>query len=400
MTANVKSSSDGVTESKSASWHAETLDPRTVEREFAKLWERQEANTKKRGPGQDIAELRTSTVNLIAVAEQSVDAARLEETVRQLRDFAPTRAVVLLIDAAHDQPGIDIEATVREIATERGRAPIRFEIVRVTAGPAGATSLASVASPLLVPELPTFLFWSSSSLAGNHLFSELSAISDRLIIDSSILSEPDASMRAVASTLGSSRAPIVSDFAWRRLTPWRSMLAQFFDHPDTLPTLDRIDEIELVSRAADGEGPSGETGSLLLAGWLASSLDWRIPGPLVRTTDGWRVTLRGGANANEREILLRLRHRTEVKIRGRILSVTLRADGKSAPSIFSIERLSEGFVRTHSEPEGATPTTRSVPASVFTNENLLSQELASLGRDSNYENALRFAVRLMPEGTQ
>ncbi len=191
----------------------------------------------------------------------------------------------------------------------------------------------------------------------------------------------------------------MSDFAWRRLTPWRSLLAQFFDHPDTLPALDRIEEIELVSRAADGNGPSGETGSLLLAGWLASSLDWRIPGPLVRTSDGWRVTLRGGVGPEEREILLRLRHRTQVQMRGRILSVTLRAEGNAAPSIFSIERLSEGFVRTHSEPEGAMPTTRSVPAAVFTNENLLSQELASLGRDTNYENALRFAVRLMPEGT-
>jgi hypothetical protein len=86
-------------------------------------------------------------------------------------------------------------------------------------------------------------------------------------------------------------------------------------------------------------------------------------------------------------------------MRGRILSVTLRAEGEQTPSIFSIERLSEGFVRTHSEPEGAMPTTRSVPAAVFTNEDLLSRELASLGRDSNYENALRFAVRLMPEGT-
>jgi glucose-6-phosphate dehydrogenase assembly protein OpcA len=399
MATKARSSSDGVTESKSANWHANTLDPRTIEREFAKLWAQQEERTKRRGPGNDIAELRTSTVNLIAVAEQSIDAARLEETVRQLRDFAPTRAVVLLIDPGRTQSGIDVEATVREIATERGRAPIRFEIVRVTAGPEGAVSLASIASPLLVPELPTFLFWSSSSLAGNHLFSELSAISDRLIIDSSILSTPDASMRTVASTLGSARSPIVSDFAWRRLTPWRSLLAQFFDHPDTLPALDRIEEIELVSRAADGNGPSGETGSLLLAGWLASSLDWRIPGPLVRTSDGWRVTLRGGTGHKEREILLRLRHRTQVQMRGRILSVTLRAEGENAPSIFSIERLSEGFVRTHSEPEGAKPTTRSVPAAVFTNEDLLSQELASLGRDTNYENALRFAVRLMPEGT-
>jgi glucose-6-phosphate dehydrogenase assembly protein OpcA len=186
MATKARSSSDGVTESKSANWHANTLDPRTIEREFAKLWAKQEERTRRKGPGNDVAELRTSTVNLIAVAEQSIDAARLEETVRQLRDFAPTRAVVLLIDPDRTQSGIDVEASVREIATERGRAPIRFEIVRVTAGPEGATSLASIASPLLVPELPTFLFWSSSSLAGNHLFYELSAISDRVINETSI----------------------------------------------------------------------------------------------------------------------------------------------------------------------------------------------------------------------
>lgn len=398
MATKAKASADGAMHANSARWHADTLNPRTIEREFARLWAQQEESARARRPGSEAAELRTSTVNLIAVAEQSADAARLEETVRQLRDFAPTRAIVLLVDSNRDEGGIDIEATVREIAMERGRAPLRFEIVRVTAAPSGITSLASIASPLLVPELPTFLFWSNSTLAGNHLFSELSAISDRLIIDSSILSEPDPSLRVVASTIDSPRAPIVSDFAWRRLNPWRSLLAQFFDHPDTLPALDRIEEVELVSRAADGEGPSGETGSLLLAGWLATSLDWSTPGPLVRTRDGWRVTLRAGAGNEQREILLRLRHKTHVQMRGRILSVTLRAEGTESPSIFSIERLSEGFVRTHSEPEGAMPTTRSVPAAVFTNEDLLSRELASLGRDSIYENALRFAVRLMPEG--
>lgn len=397
MATTANASIDGVTESNTAKWHAETLDPRTVERALARLWASQEASARSKRPGSEATELRTSTVNLIAVAEQASDAARLEETVRQLRDFAPTRAIVLLIDPARNNGGIDIEATVRELAMERGRAPLRFEIVRVTAAPSGITSLASIASPLLVPELPTFLFWSNSTLAGNHLFTELSAIVDRLIIDSSILHEPDASLRTVANTITSPRSPIVSDFAWRRLNPWRSFLAQFFDHPETLPALDRIEEVELVSRAADGDGPSGETGSLLLAGWLATSLDWSTPGPLVRTRDGWRVTLRAGSGADQREILLRLRHRSHVQMSGRILSVTLKAEGDTAPSIFSIERLSEGFVRTQSEPEGGIPTTRSVPAAVFSNEDLLSRELASLGRDSIYENALRFAVSLIPE---
>lgn len=388
--------SDGATESNSVRWQTNSLDPGTIERAFARLWASQQAAGNRRS-GSESAELRTSTVNLIAVAEQAADAARLEETIRSLRDFAPTRAIVLVVDPDRTETGIDIQVMVRELAMERSRAPIRFEIVRITSTPGGITSLASVASPLLVPELPTFLYWSNSVLAGNRLFPELSAIADRLIIDSSILAEPGVSLKQIAGSLDSPRAPIVSDFAWRRLTPWRSLLAQFFDHPDALPALDRIEEVELVSRANDGEGPSGGTGSLLLAGWLASSLNWTTPGSLVRTRDGWRVTLRAGTGADQREILLRLRTRMHAPVPGRILGVSLRADGEQAPSIFSITRLSEGFVRTHSELDGASPTTRSVPAAVFTSDDLLSRELAALGRDSVYESALRFAVSLIPE---
>jgi hypothetical protein len=55
------------------------------------------------------------------------------------------------------------------------------------------------------------------------------------------------------------------------------------------------------------------------------------------------------------------------------------------------------MVRTYSEFGGRPPVARGVPAGIFNDSDLLSKELASLGRDTIYESALRCAVTLMPE---
>jgi glucose-6-phosphate dehydrogenase assembly protein OpcA len=379
----------------STRWKSDTLDPRAIERELRALWETRAVQSSS-GPV-DLSELRTSTVNLIAVADTSTSATRLEQAIVQLHEFAPARALVLNITPASKKQDFDVEITIRELQSERGRTSSRFEVVRVTAEDNQVTSLASIASPLLLPELPTFLFWPGSSLVESPLFAELTAISDRLIIDSAALENPGPNFRELARIIGSPRAPVVSDFAWRRLTPWRSLLAQFFDNPDALPELDVLDEVELVGKIAGKDGQSGISASLLLAGWLASSLNWRTPGSMVKTRDGWRVTLRSGIAPDEREILLRLRQKALARYPGRILSVAMRAEGVGSPSTFSVERVSENMVQTYSEFGGFSPVTRGVPASVFADEDLLSKELASLARDSIYESALRFAVSLMPE---
>jgi glucose-6-phosphate dehydrogenase assembly protein OpcA len=306
--------------------------------------------------------------------------------------------LILNVDPRRPAAGFEVETTLRELPTERGRMPIRFETVRVTTGTQREVSLASIASPLLLPELPTFLYWPGGTLVGSPLFEELLPIADRLIIDSSLLEEQEASLREIGRIVANQRGPVVGDFAWRRLTPWRSLLAQFFDHPDALQELDRIEEVELIGRLPGRNGQSGLTATLLLAGWLASTLDWRAPGPMVRAKDGWRVTLRCGSGADEREVVLRIRLKAQIRSPGRILSVMLRSDDDAPqPALFRVERVSRDMVRTYSEFGGRPPVARGVPAGIFNDSDLLSKELASLGRDTIYESALRCAVTLMPE---
>ena len=384
----------------SETWHADSLDPRAVERSLARLWERKLDERRAAGllpaSAPDTLELRTSTVNLIAVAGSADEAARAEAMIATLRHFAPTRAVVLCTDSAVTA-GLELTVAVREIQTERGRVPVRFEVVRAAAGPGNDISLASIASPLLVPELPTFVWWPGETVATSDLLPELMAIADRFIVDSAAWKHPGRGLRRLARHIGVLHGPILSDFAWARLRPWRSLLAQFFDHPDTIEALESLVEVEIVARITDDGPHAGSTSAVLLAGWLGSVLGWRVPGPLVRTREGWRVTLRAGDVGAEREVLLRFVTRTETAERTRLLGISLRSETPAGEAHFIVRRTSEEMIETASALPGATTVVRRAPVRLLSDAVLAAEELAEVGRDTIFEQAFAFAVALIPE---
>lgn len=378
-----------------ASWESDRLDPRAIGGAWRELWNELR---ERGGVTGELADLRASTINLITVTDSAEGVRRIEAALLELYGFAPSRVLMLNLDQSRPPGDFKIGVSLPELATDRSRPPARFELARVTAAPEQAVSLASIASPLMLPELPVYLFWPGGTLIESPLFSELIQIADRLVIDSSLLVDAETNLWAIGRLIDAPRGPIVGDFAWQRLTPWRTLLAQFFDHPDALPELERIEEVELIGRLAGKNGQSGRTAALLLAGWLASNLDWRAPGPMVSARDGWRVTLRCGSGADERELVLRIRLKGQTRSPGRVLSVMLRSDDDAPqPALFRVERVSNDIIHTYSEFGGRPPITRGVPAPVFTDSALLGKELASLGRDTIYESALRSAITLMPE---
>src|SRR5690606_36000028 len=77
---------------------------------------------------------------------------------------------------------------------------LRFETIIISADPSVAGHLASLVSPLLMSELPTFLWWPSGDFSGNPIFQDLVAIVDRLVVDSALLGN-DAETVAQLRTL-------------------------------------------------------------------------------------------------------------------------------------------------------------------------------------------------------
>jgi glucose-6-phosphate dehydrogenase assembly protein OpcA len=391
-----------------ASWHARVRDAHEITARLNASWRRfAEARDGATREAADehwsIMTARAATLNLIAAVRSRADAERVQRSVASLTDAYPSRATILIADPAQgngDLPGMDVSVDLLEQEATRGRPTIIFECLTVDVSSENERQLASIASPLLVPDLPDFLWWAADIAEGGALFMQLVEICDRLIVDSAVSQQTASALQTLLAFI---RAPkeraALGDLAWARLTPWRRLTTQFFDAPATLPILDLIDEATLTY----GNSPlqwSGFSGALLYAGWLGSRLNWRTPGELLPVRGDpnvWRATLRAGSSGKQREVTLTLRPTARPLAASTLLDVRLAADGGKT-GLFTVERLDDAEISTTSYGPDLPTMVRTVFSPVPDEADLLGEELRMFGHDPVYEAALAFAADLAPAG--
>jgi glucose-6-phosphate dehydrogenase assembly protein OpcA len=256
--------------------------------------------------------------------------------------------------------------------------------------------LYGTASPLLVADLPVFLWWLSDPSLDDHLFRVLDDTADRLIVDSARFRRPVETLARLAERISRSPRPgeaALSDLNWARLTPWRELIAQFFDAPHLqsyLPALTEV-SIEYCPGARDRPNPCQ---ALLLAGWLVSRLGWHYtdsqPLQPQRGRPGYRLSLEGPQPVG---ILLRPGPPDPAST-GDVTSVRLVAGAGLPPARFTVNRADDGVCAvTTVHVEGMKPVSRVAGMEPPTEAQLLSQNLDVLGRDPIYEAALATAAR-------
>jgi len=165
-------------------------------------------------------------------------------------------------DAGREHP-----SRVLSVITRRPNAESRLDAeIRVGEGGPGETLLLrmygplgqhadSVIAPLLVPDVPVVTWWPGRAPSVPSQ-SPLGALAQRRVTDTA---SEDQAQHALA-TLARAYKPGDTDFAWTRLTSWRTLLAATFDvpHPPVL-------RAEVLAEAAN---PSGD----ILAAWLSVRL--------------------------------------------------------------------------------------------------------------------------------
>jgi glucose-6-phosphate dehydrogenase assembly protein OpcA len=113
----------------------------------------------------------------------------------------------------------------------------------------------SVVLPLLVPDTPVVTWWPGEAPA-KPSDEALGALAQRRVTDSASGTDPLGTLKRLAGGY----LPGDTDFAWARVTPWRSLLAAALDQPHEDVTGARIE--------ADPGSPS----AALLGGWLSVRL--------------------------------------------------------------------------------------------------------------------------------
>jgi glucose-6-phosphate dehydrogenase assembly protein OpcA len=350
------------------------VDFASIERELTALWQQGE------GEGERPLATRACMSNLLVscatAREGDAIAAEIEPIVQQ----HPSRVLILVAEGSGQGGDVDAVVSATCYAGDGGR-KVCAETVTLYAESDPARRLPATVRPLVIGDLPTSLWWTGDEpavLAGD-LFRELVSMSQQLIIDSSRWRDPGPGLAATARwALGSSAGTGLSDLAWTRTFPWRSALGQALDSqsvPGALRSISRV-RIEHAS--------NGTTQALLMTGWLAARLEWQAQA--VRSDRG-RVEAkhRGGTSDPVVEIVRR-------DAGEGLASLTVGWDAGDEPRELTLQRIGNerlSVTRGQGEPHHVRPLLERGRAW------LVARELADLGRDRVFRQALEASRRLV-----
>ena len=245
------------------------VDAQQVETALRDLWRREAASS-------GVAVTRLRTLNLVIAAGESAADDDVQQTLHWIATRHPSRVVVLATTREEQPDGIQTSVQIRSALGEAADRQVCSEEVTLTAGPSTASLLPGATLPLLVQDLPTYLWWwEPGDPMASPLFEALSHPCDRTIVDSGAVPAPGlAFLRRLAQRTAERREHAFADLNWNRLYPWRELTAQLFVSSDTRDSLDQITSVEVAYHGSD-KSAGGPTQALLYIAWLAGRLDWR-----------------------------------------------------------------------------------------------------------------------------
>lgn len=225
---------------------------------------------------------RTSTLNLICCAESPAEAASLAQQLAGLAQRHPGRMLLIVPVADFDpaRPAGEWRARILHLGSASPEGGVCSEILQLEASGMALLSASNALAPLLLGQVPVFLWWRGESPIANPRFEDLAAISDRIFLDfQNLASEPEEYLRLAERQRAMHHRGCVSDLTWSRLARWRQLLAQAFESTAAARHLRCLSSLEFESCAGQ---PALNGGALLLTGWLASRLGWH---PARRLSD-------------------------------------------------------------------------------------------------------------------
>lgn len=367
------------------SWDGSDVNVTVVEKQLARLWG-------------ELAErhgvphaVRTTLCNLVVFAADGETADRISRSLEQLTQRYHSRAVLLVADRASARPSVDVRARV-SCQEGPGDSHVCYEHITITGHGRAADHLGSTVAPLLLPELPTYLWWPGQPPFNHRTFHRLLDVADRLIVDSADFQAPGDAFAELSRLFGGRHA--VNDFNWARLTPSTDIIAQFFDGPTWAPYAYGI----LSARVEFGAGGYYErvtAGTLLLLAWVGVHLGWE---PETTLDTIARHDIQVSVLQGERLIPIELQFRDHgAEAAGRLIAIEIVSQPKGMPPArFTVQRteadLDNAYVRMEIH-EGAT-ISRVVPLHLKTEIELLVDELDMAGRDVLYEKVAEMAGRM------
>ena len=365
---------------------SEMVNVRAIERELTSLW--------KQAGEDDGGVIRACLLNLIVYVPSAAFSNEVDNIIAEVTAGHPSRAILIIANREAAEPHLSARVTSRCTMPTATSKQVCCEQVTLEAGGQQVNEVPSATIPLLLSDLSIYLWWRAVPRLGDRVFKRLVDTSDRVIIDSAEFASPHEDLLTLATLLRESpRWTAFSDLNWARLTAWRALLAGFYDVPHYRHSLDQLDSVVIEYTPPTADPAAIPPRALILAGWLASRLDWKVnPGGTTRKDASTVFEF----EARGRKVTVEFATAQNVAIEaGRIAFVTLASAGSSSAT-FNVKRSAD---RRRIETDVILGDERKIQR-VLSYENwseaeLVGRELEILGHDRVYEQAILAAGEMV-----
>jgi glucose-6-phosphate dehydrogenase assembly protein OpcA len=226
-----------------------------IEKELGLLWENTGDKT------------RASLINLAIYTESVGAVSKNTDLIAQIATEHACRAILIYANRSATEVGA--KAWINAHCHAVNKRDICSEQITFQLDGHSPTALANVVFAHLDSDLPLCLWWQAPFREPEDI--RLWSWIDRLIFDSNTWQNPSEQIAIVHKIAASGDVrTILCDLNWTRLLSLRFALAQFFDNACASPCLGNIKEVEIV------HAPGARTSALLLLGWLANQLAWKL----------------------------------------------------------------------------------------------------------------------------
>ena len=371
-----------------------SLDVQGVERQLNELWMQ---NAGASDVNEEGAMLRARVLNLMIYMSDGNALSDVDDMLMDIAMIHPCRALVMIAETDGEDKDIEMNVTSRcQLGRGAGGQHLCCEEVTLRAKGSFTVELPSACVPLLVSDLPVFLWWRASTNFDDQTFQSLMRAADRVVIDTALCLNPYDDLRALAQLLRQQRKERqgLSDLTWSRLTAWRTLLASFYDAPEHAEPLSRLSGVRIDYVASKTARECVAPKALILAGWLASRLGWQISTKREETVkngvqqffaekDGRTIAIEFGPT----------RHRAVEP--GGIARVELIVESGTHTSFVAMRAEDGRDLETREASDAKMRTTRVVSGADKSEAELLAAELEILSHDRIYEEAVLSAVGLI-----
>ena len=221
--------------------------------------------------------VRACMGNLIVYLEREDDRNDILQIVSDVIQSHPSRVILLFAYPDEPEQPIEVSVSAQCWLEGAGQEQVCAEQIRIRATGKMIQELPGVVIPLLESDVPVHLWWRDRFLEHQDLFLKFADDIDHVIYEGLHWKNLPAKVSKVMELVSRLRGKVaVTNFNWSRLLPWQQRIARFFDPGMYQGDLDYLHRVSIEYHTPPEQSGGRFFQALLLCGWLAGQLGWRL----------------------------------------------------------------------------------------------------------------------------